>query len=237
MQLLSVLPHYGEALLRLFYPSLCAVCTQMLELEENELCTSCQGQIGKTKLAPSEERIRIPFSEGEEGWALYRYEGAVKEVLHQIKFGRRRRLLQVFRKEFGPFLARRLKLTSYDHLISIPMDPRRRLEREFNQSDLLAKEMDCQFRISGISGPRLLRGGLFKRHSTPPQSLLGRVGRTLNLHRAFWIPFPSRIRGRAILLVDDIFTTGATFEEAAKTLKAAGASRVGYLALARAFLN
>jgi ComF family protein len=155
----------------------------------------------------------------------------MKEVLHRIKFDGRRDLVRIFVPEISSFCKRRPQLASYDCLVPIPLDPRRRLEREFNQSGLLAE------RVSETLGIRLERRGILKRRSTSPQCILGREARKLNLEHAFRIPDSSRIRGRSILLVDDIFTTGATVEEAAKTLKTAGASRVCYLALARAWSN
>ena len=84
------------------------------------------------------------------------------------------------------------------------------------------------------SQPRLEPRILAKKFSTPPQSLLGKEARRSNLQGVFHVRRPHKIRNRSILLMDDIFTTGATLEEAAKTLKNAGASRVGYLTLARA---
>ena len=183
------------------------------------------------RLLPSEERIRLHLAYGDEGWALFRYEDPVKEVLHKVKFGKRRDLLQLFNADLARFLDRRRQLSSYDCLLPIPLDPRRRLEREFNQSGLLANQ------IHKISKIPLERKGLVKKRSTPPQSLLGQEARKLNLHHVFHAPHPASIRGKSVLLVDDIFTTGSSLEEAAKTLKASGASRVGYLALARVVAN
>jgi ComF family protein len=203
-----------------------------LELEERGLCGPCFSALQKLRLEPSEERIRIPLSHGQEGWALFRYDGGVKEVLHKIKFERRRDLIPLFTEEMTAFLARRRpRVDAYDLVVPIPLDPERRLEREFNQSSLIAQIVS---RITGLTVPRNV---LKKRHSTPPQTLLGREGRQLNLREVFRVTRPALVRGKSVLLVDDIFTTGSTFEEAAKTLQAAGAERVGYFALARAFLN
>lgn len=221
----------AEACLRLLFPSNCASCSQLLQLEEFALCSRCRSNLQKLKLTPSEERIRISLTHGDEGWALYRYEEVVKDILHKIKFVRRRDLLGLFTEEISHFLQRRPQLSSYDCLIPIPLDPRRRLEREFNQSGLLAEK------IHRFSGIRLRRRTLVKKRPTLSQSLLGRKARALNLNRVFHVTRAEKIKGRSILLVDDIFTTGATIDEAARALKAAGALRVGFLALARAQVN
>ena len=228
MKLCDELPHYGEALLRLFYPSLCASCAQLLALEERGLCEGCLKKLSDLKFQPSEEKIRIHLSTGSEGWALFHYEGLVKEVLHKIKFEGRRDLLQIFYREIESFLARRSHLASYDSVLPVPIDFHRRLEREFNQSGLLANK------IHEILGkPRLLKRVLARRRSLLPQSLLGREARRINISHAFRMIDQRSVKNQSVLLVDDIFTTGATLGEVAKILKAAGASRVGYLVLAR----
>jgi len=227
----TILPRYGEAFLRLFFPSSCAGCSQILELEERGLCFTCRGNLKGLRLRPSEERIRVLLAHTDEGWALFRYEGLVKDLFHKIKFERRRDLLRVFHDEIASFLCRRTQSHAYDLIAPIPLDWRRRLDREFNQSGLLAEK------VHEILGLPLRRGLLFKRRSSPPQSLLGREARRWNLVRAFCVSPFARIQGRSILLIDDIFTTGATVDEAAKTLKAAGATRVGHLALARTYAD
>ena len=226
---MSTLPFYGEALARLFFPGLCAFCRELLELEEKGLCRICQGPLVKLRLPPSEERIRIRLSRVDEAWTLFRYEDAVKEIIHKIKFGKRRDLLHLFNEDLDQFLSRDNRFAGYDCMVPIPLDSSRRMEREFNQSGLLASK------ISRILKIKVEQKGLGKKRRTPAQSLLGRGGRKLNMEKAFYVPCPKKVRERAILIVDDVFTTGATLEEAAKTLKAAGASQIGFFALARTF--
>ena len=232
----ETLPRYGEALLRLFYPSRCAACEKLLELEERGICRVCLEGFQKLKFLPSEERIRVPLTHGEEAWALFRYEGLIKDLVHRIKFDRRRDLLEIFSGALSLFLERRPGLGRYDLILPVPLDPRRQWQREFNQSALLAQRVRKCLLSRGHDLPVKERG-LTKRRSTPPQSLLGREARKLNLDQTFRVSSRARVRSKSILLVDDIFTTGATLEEAAKTLKAQGASRVGCLALTRALLH
>lgn len=227
MSFSSTLPLYGEAFIRLLFPSVCAACERLLELEEQSLCILCGAQLEKTKLLPSEEKIRLGLAHPDEGWALFRYEGIVKDLLHLIKFERRRNLLNLFDKALACFAQRRTPLTELDCIVPIPLDFSRRLTREFNQSGLLARKLH---RLTGLPVETRL---LIKTRSTSAQSLLGREAREMNLKGAFRVSHPGRVRGRSVLLVDDIFTTGATVEEAARTLKAQGASRVAYLTLAR----
>jgi len=227
----TVLPRYREAFLRLFYPSQCSSCNTLLEIEERGLCLPCLRKLQKLRLFPSEERIRINLSHGDEGWAIFRYQDAIKEIFHQIKFHRRRDLLRLFSEEVSAFFARRPHLAEVDCVLPIPLDARRRLEREFNQSGIIAAG------IRKILRKKIEERTLLKTRTTLPQSLLGRADRRLNLDHVFRVSRPAQIRGKSILLVDDIFTTGSTLEQAAKTLKAAGASRVTYFVLARTLAN
>ena len=231
----KALPRYGEAFLRLFYPSLCASCDQLLELKDQGLCFACHKNLEKFKLSSSKERIRTSLPYGDSTWTLFHYEGIVKEIFHQIKFGKRRDLLQIFTPFIESFFTERANpLFSYDLILAVPLDLRRRLKREFNQSDIIAS------RIRQILGKRLTSPQFFlekiiltKQRSTPPQSLLGRKERLLNLGQVFRVLHPLFVRGKSILLVDDIFTTGATLEEAAKVLRESGASGIDYFVLAR----
>ena len=227
MEFLSTLPLYGEAFLRLLFPSLCAACHNLLELTERGLCGSCKAGFEKCRFQASEERIRVSLPHADEGWSLFRYEETIKDLFHLIKFRKRRDLLHLFNEPLRDFLVD-FRLKSLDGIIPIPLDAGRRLEREFNQSGLLADK------ISRITGIAVWRNSLVKRRATPAQSLLGREARELNLKGAFRVSNPHRMKGRSVLLVDDIFTTGTTVEEAARTLKEQGASSVNYLALARA---
>lgn len=226
MLLQEALPRYVEAFLRLFYPSRCASCEALLDLDEKGLCSVCTDGFRKLRLPPSEERIRVALPPVDEAWALFPYEGVVKELLHRVKFGGRRDLLSLFLPEIKELFHRRPGLSCYEAIVPIPQDTRRRLEREFNQSDLLARE------VGGILG-KVRETSLLKKRATPPQRLLGREERRLNIERAFSIPRPDRATGRSFLLIDDIFTTGATLEEAARLLKESGAERVGAFVLAR----
>ncbi len=115
----------------------------------------------------------------------------------------------------------------YDFILCVPMDRFKLMEREFNQAELIAEI------LSKACGIPLLRTGLQKHLRTPLQIHLNRTERKANLWGAFGLARGVSVSGRSILLVDDIITTGATAESAARILKEAGAKRVDFLALAR----
>lgn len=114
-----------------------------------------------------------------------------------------------------------------DVVVPVPLHPSRLRAREFNQSLLLADQIG---RHMGLS---VLATTLIRVVATDPQTTLTRHERLRNLRRAFAVRNPPTVIGRRILLVDDVFTTGATLNECAKTLLKVGAESVSAITLAR----
>ena len=111
--------------------------------------------------------------------------------------------------------------------IPIPLHKRKHKQRGFNQAELIAKE------LSTVLLSTMLNDVLVKTKSTPAQVTLKKEQRKENIKGAFVCSLPERIQGKRILLVDDMFTTGATMEECSKTLKHAGAKEVWGIVVAR----
>ena len=112
-------------------------------------------------------------------------------------------------------------------MLPVPLHPARLRERGFNQALLIARACFPQYR-SRLE-PALLRR---QRHTRPQSQLSGHERRT-NLGGAFTFVAPSRVRGRRVLLVDDVFTTGSTVQECSRVLRTAGAARIEVFTLAR----
>lgn len=132
---------------------------------------------------------------------------------------------------FGTWMHRagRAMLTSADYLIPVPLHPRRLRQRRFNQSLLLAQA------VSGVSGVACDPHILLRKRATPSQGGQSARGRRRNVAGAFAVRASAkeRVRGAHIILIDDVYTTGATLEACARALKRAGAARVDALTLAR----
>lgn len=151
------------------------------------------------------------------------YEGELRKLIHLFKYEGVRPL----RRPLGLWLARALPLdVPFDAIVPVPLHWTRWLRRGFNQAELLACEVASR---SGLPVERLAR----RVRSTGMQAQLSRAGRRRNVARAFTVPKPGRVQGRRLLLIDDVFTTGATLNACATALKRAGAAHVSALTLAR----
>ena len=117
-------------------------------------------------------------------------------------------------------------MTAFDYIIPVPLHPTRLRERGFNQSELLGQMLAEKY-------PLALSTDIVKRtRYTTNQARLTKKERWTNTFRAFKIKQPSHVINKNILIVDDLYTTGATSSEIARILKEAGAGRVSLLALA-----
>jgi ComF family protein len=163
------------------------------------------------------------------------YDSALMSLIHHFKYRGRPRLAV----GLGQLLAAAY-MDHYDHrppdlVAPVPLHPRRLRKRGFNQAYLLAGQL--LRRVASEAGadasPRLERELLRRRRATPPQTGLGRRQRWVNIRNAFEVGDSASVRQRRVLLVDDVLTTGATANECARVLKAAGADRVDILTLAR----
>src|SRR5690606_20104960 len=113
-----------------------------------------------------------------------------------------------------------------DAIVPVPLHPSRRRWRQFNQAEALA-------RLVGARRGIPVESALLRIRATGTQTQLDRRARIENLRNAFRIRQDAQMKGRSILLLDDVFTTGSTVEECARQLLAAGAARVRVVTIAR----
>jgi ComF family protein len=156
-----------------------------------------------------------------------RYRGPVKQAIHVMKYEGGLHLAA----EWLPWLLACLRVhcpgVNYDVTVPVPMNVRRERERSYNQARLLAAGV-----AEALSLP-LDAGALARLRETGTQTRLTIAERRVNVFGAFGVPCRDRVRGRRVLLVDDVMTTGATVNECSKALRDAGAASVHVLTVAR----
>jgi ComF family protein len=163
--------------------------------------------------------------------ALWSYRPPLDAVVQAFKFRRLdylgRHLATALASEIGPRIG---NIGDIDRVVPMPLHWRRRLARGYNQAERIARP------LAGLLGLPFATA-LTRSRATPPQSLLGRAERLANLRKAFRVPRPEEMRELHILLIDDVATTGATLDAAARTLKKAGAATVTALVAGRTPLD
>lgn len=242
----SVVRTSFRALFSLLFPSDCRICSHPLrEVSRIPVCTACLRRVEPLSAEYFCIQCRTPFQNrfplDEQGrCALCRfglrgfdaaycfgaYEGTLRELIHIYKYGK----VKTLARPLGEFLGRALARDErYDLVTPVPLHWRRRWQRGFNQSELLAREIE---RRCGIRFKHTLR----RVRPTSAQAGLSNTARRHNVAAAFTAhpaPRTDTLRGRRVLLVDDVMTTGSTAAACARVLKNAGAVRVALLTVAR----
>jgi ComF family protein len=164
------------------------------------------------------------------------YQNGLKDLIRWFKYRKIPHLAKPLGALLNWGLFKYFKDQSIDLIIPVPLHPKRMRSRGFNQAYLLAlaavKDKLKQTHL--LTRPNIAVKTLIRIRATPPQTGLKRELRQKNIRNAFAVTRSETIKAKSILLVDDVYTTGATVNECARMLKKAGADRVAVLSLARA---
>ncbi|MDI1448064.1 phosphoribosyltransferase family protein [Polyangium sp. 6x1] len=202
----------ARALLDTLSPPACAACDAPVR-RDRVFCPVCAEAVLRTENVPGEPLAFAAFG------------GAIAAALRRFKYEERPdlgrplgHLLRGLVRDEAPVV---------DVVVPVPLHPRRLAERGYNQAALLAHAAAIEL------GVPLAARALVRLRDTPQQATLGRVERCTNVARAFVARSPRAVRGRRVLLVDDVATTGATLSACRDALVEAGARDVTALCLAR----
>ncbi len=242
---LSSIPGFLRRATRFFLPMHCVICASPLKDDPvPHFCTGCWSTV---QLMPPARCARCdrPFVSSiatlyspthvcqpcakhppsyTRAWTLYPYTPPLQDAIRLFKYHGKVSLIA----PLASLIIDRLPPLSFVNLIMpVPLNRERLCQREFNQSLLLADRIGRHLNIP-VSYTNLVRVA-----STPAQTTLSRKNRLRNLRRAFAVRHPAQLINKSVLLVDDVFTTGTTANECARTLRRAGSADVFVLTLAR----
>jgi competence protein ComFC len=229
----------------LLFPSFCRLCREPLEeAGERVVCASCLAKLashggpscprcGRFLEGPGEGHLCGRCLTEVPAFSLHRscgvYGGTLKDVILLFKYRRYAPLSRPLARYAEACLGAETSLWQGAELIvPVPLHPARRRERGFNQARLLARD------LASLRGLAVLDGALVKTRNAPAQAGLGAAERERNVRSAYAVKRPARVRGRTLILVDDVTTTGATIRECARVLNEAGAREVRAITLAQA---
>ena len=238
------MPDPIQALLNLLYPPSCPLCRRPhTSWPRSEiLCEECSGKL-KSVEHPYCPQCGFPFqSEAGEDHLCGRclsekryfsrarsavvYGDAAGELVSRFKFGGDLRLATFISALMQKTVEDLVDGSGHDLLVPVPLHKQRLRFRGYNQSLILGKK------ISRRCGIPINRWSLVRIRDTPPQLGLPLAKRRKNVRGAFSVSRPDQIKGKNVLLIDDVFTTGSTVSECSRVLIKAGASKVDVVTLA-----
>ncbi len=236
---------YAKLAELIFFPSFCELCSSLLEFpSERVICHSCWKSIRtshpsyclccgrffealeKPHLCQDCLQKRPPFSHHRSSG---KYKGKLKDIIILYKY----RHFQVLGKDLARLVDRALGKEEdiwwkVDAIVPVPLHPKRKKERGFNQAQIIAKE------LARIKGIELRDKLLVKTKNVRPQTSLRIEERAENVSGAFGVAKGERIKEKVLLLVDDVYTTGSTIRECSSVLREAGVKEVKALTVAQA---
>jgi len=210
-----------DKILDAVFPNVCGFCE---EIDKYSLCEKCKSQLPNKLFYGISELKNTYFNKH---IYLFSYEGKTRERILSYKFGDRSYMY----KTFARIILNNEKvckiLIGYDIITEVPIHKKRKAERGYDQSKLIAKEV-----AKGLEEIKYLQ--LLKKNvNNSRQSVLQREERLVNVKNAYWVLNKEIIKDKKIIIFDDIYTTGSTVNECARILRENGAREVLALTLAK----
>ena len=212
-------------ILNILYPARCPICHGILRGKE-DVCRPCRGKLhyiqeprckkcGKEIESPEEEYCRDCqrfVHSFDRGAAVFSYDEIMRRSISMFKYHNRREYAKFYAKEMERCYGKLLRQWAPEVILPVPVHRQKRRQRGFNQAELIAKELGKRLEIV-VESTYLVRGT-----NTIPQKELTRQQRKDNLKKAFRIGNPEKHYQR-VLLIDDIYTTGATIDAISEILR------------------
>ncbi|HVO28542.1 MAG TPA: ComF family protein [Candidatus Paceibacterota bacterium] len=201
----------------------CAACFRTVAVRNHLFCPKCRARL------PAQGKICHPEFPYLLGAAGFYDDRVLKALVHYLKFRSIPDAAEPLAQLLYYYVSRMSLGLAGRAVVPVPLSRRRERSRGFNQAELIAR------RFAGLAGLPLETGWLARtRHTQPQSETRNATERLENIRGAFAVLRPDAVRGRKILLIDDVSTSGATFLEASLALRAAGAKRIIALAAAKA---
>lgn len=224
--------------LDILYPRRCPVCHDIPVPGTQKICSGCRERL-RPVTGPRCFKCSKPLKDPEQeycsdcsrrthlfdqGIGIFPYNTLLQESLFKLKYGKRQEYGVFYGELAAAYAEAQIRCWEIDYLVPIPLHRKRLEKRGYNQAELIAEALGKRVNLP-------VKKKLMKRKiNTKPQKDLNPEERLKNIWGAFTAA--ERLNGGNILLIDDIYTTGATLNQAAATLKKAGAQRVYFLVIA-----
>jgi ComF family protein len=221
-----------KSFLHLFYPYTCCGCGTDLLAEKNLLCIYCQASMPLTdfEFFSSNPIEKIFWGRAEIQAAsahLYFTSGsAVQQSLHLLKYKGKKEIGIYFGQRMGVSLVQSRRFNDCEIIVPLPLFASREKKRGYNQATVIAEGISRQLKIPVFSD------AVLRVKKTETQTHKSRIQRWKNMESTFKVGDPQKIKGKHVLLVDDVVTTGASLEACARVLQEIPGVRISIACLA-----
>lgn len=205
-------------ILQLFYVDLCVSCKNQLLDSESILCSMCLHDLPTADFQNTKNNKvsdiffgKVPI-ENAISYLIFRKIGPVKELMHELKYNGNQEIGKMLGIHFGNLLKAQQLFTNIDYIIPVPLHPKRKKERGYNQLTTFGKT------LSEILGTSYKPNVLQRVSATQTQTLQERFERFSDANTKFFLVDTSIFENKNILLIDDVITTGATLTSCCKEL-------------------
>lgn len=210
-------------LLNFILPNTCLACDEVMDPAETYLCKTCHGKLEPYKDTHPWLAEQISRGTIDDSFSVYWFrEGtAIQPLFHALKYQKIKKAGLMLGEEIGK-LAVTKRIDAIDFIIPVPLHKAKLRDRTYNQSEYIAKG------ISSILKAEVVSDAVIRSRFTPTQTRLNKAERKVNVSGAFGVnpKYTDKLRGKNILLADDVITTGATILECASALKGAGCGKL-----------
>ncbi len=222
-------------LLLLWFPRNCAACNNSLFRHEEIICMKCRLHLPKTDFHEYDDnpvhrvfwgRVKLDFAAS---CFYYIKESKLQTLIHKLKYQNHKEIGIYLGKYYGQILKNLEKIQQMDVIMPVPLHRKKLHKRGYNQSELIANG------ISEITGISVNTKILKRSTASSTQTRKSRYERWENVSNIFYVSGKENLlKGKNILLVDDVLTTGATLEACLQALKKANYNKIGLVTLAYA---
>ena len=221
-----------EAFVYLLFPDTCLACGGVIEIGEKTICTICRINFPRTNYHLNREnnlaqkfwgRAKVEYAIS---YLFFKKHSDVQSMIHYLKYKDSPEVGTLIGRWYGQELLDDDFYKNFDVIIPVPMHPKKLKKRGYNQSACFGKGLAEVWQI-----PQL-ENGIQKLTNTKSQTTKSRKERYNNMKAGFIVPYPDKIKGKKILVVDDVVTTGATLEACINLLIESGAKTVSVATMA-----
>ncbi|WP_299670361.1 ComF family protein [uncultured Polaribacter sp.] len=216
----------------LFYPKICANCNEQLLQNEHVICTFCRHDLPLTNFKSYKENTVSKIFYGrvtiKKAYALlvFRKESITKNLIHELKYRGNEDVGIFFGNWLGEILAENNEFSDVDFIIPVPIHPKKRKIRGYNQVTKFGESLSSHLKIPFVENI------LIRKSSTKTQTLKARFERFNELETKFFLEDTAYFKNKHVLIIDDVITTGATLEACSLELLKTSGIKISILTMA-----